>query len=90
MLGEEVSRLEILRTLLVEFDELYHALRQSEPIAKLWRHRLETLGQQVTVKSGPEVWQGYAESVDQDGSLLLRRPDGSLLTIAAGDVTLQV
>jgi len=90
VLGEEVSRLEILRTLLVEFDELYHALRQGEPIAKLWRHRLETLGQQVTVKSGPQIWQGYAESVDRDGSLLLRRPDGSLLTIAAGDVTLQV
>jgi biotin-(acetyl-CoA carboxylase) ligase len=47
------------------------------------------LGQQVTVKCGDEVHQGYAESVDEQGNLLLRRPDGSLLTVTAGDVTLQ-
>jgi len=51
--------------------------------------RLETLGRDITVQCGSEVWQGCAESVDDDGNLLLRRPDGSLLTIAAGDVTLR-
>ena len=51
--------------------------------------RLETLGREITVKCGSDVWQGCAEAVDDDGSLLLRRPDGSLLTIAAGDVTLR-
>ena len=89
MLKEEVSRAEILRALLGEFEELYDAMRQGEPIDKLWRHHLETLGQQVTVKCGDEVHQGYAESVDEEGNLLLRCPDGSLLTITAGDVTLQ-
>jgi BirA family biotin operon repressor/biotin-[acetyl-CoA-carboxylase] ligase len=89
VLKREVSRLEILPALLSEFEELYNALRRGEPIDKLWRHRLETLGREITVKCGSEVWQGYAEAVDDDGNLLLRRPDGSLLTIAAGDVTLR-
>jgi len=90
VLKEEVSRLEMLRSLLGEFEELYSALRQGEPIDKLWRHRLETLGKRVTVRCGEMVQEGYAESVDDEGNLLLRRPDGSLVTIVAGDVTLQV
>lgn len=90
VLQKEVSRLEMLRSLLGEFEELYSALRQGEPIDKLWRHRLETLGKQVTVRSGEMVEEGYAESVDDEGNLLLRRPDGGLVTIVAGEVTLQV
>jgi len=89
-LGEEVSRLEMLRSLLGAFEELYEALRKGEPIDKLWRRYLGTLGKQITVKCGEQVWQGYAESVDDEGNLLLRCPDGSLLTIVAGEVTLQV
>jgi biotin-(acetyl-CoA carboxylase) ligase len=33
--------------------------------------------------------EGYAEDVDEDGNLLLKHDDGSLSTIAAGDVTLR-
>jgi len=50
---------------------------------------LETLGKMVQIKSGKHVEEGYAESVDGDGSLLLRRSDGSLAQITAGDVTLR-
>jgi len=88
-LGHEVSRLEVLRALLGEFEDLYSALRRGEPIEREWRRRLETLGREVTVRSGQEVREGYAESVDEDGNLLLRLRDGSLVTIAAGDVTLR-
>jgi len=90
VLGEEVSRLEVLRALLGSFEELYNALRGGESIAKLWRRQLETLGKQVSVKCGEQVWQGRAESVDDEGNLLLRCTDGRLLTVVAGEVTLQV
>lgn len=89
VLKEEVSRWEMLRSLLGEFEELYSALREGEPIDKLWRRRLETLGNKVMVKCGEVVMEGYAESVDNQGNLLLRCPDGSLLTIVAGQVTLR-
>jgi BirA family biotin operon repressor/biotin-[acetyl-CoA-carboxylase] ligase len=90
VLRQEVSRLEMLQALLGEFDELYQALRRGQSIDREWRRRLETLGREVTVKCGDEIKQGYAESVDEEGNLLLRLPDGSLVTIAAGDVTLHV
>jgi biotin-(acetyl-CoA carboxylase) ligase len=35
------------------------------------------------------VEEGLAEEVDADGNLVLRRADGSHMTIAAGDVTLR-
>jgi biotin-(acetyl-CoA carboxylase) ligase len=79
----------MLQALLSEFEELYLALRRGEPIDKEWRRRLETLGQQITVRSGDTVWEGYAESVDENGNLLLRCRDGGLMTITAGDVTLR-
>lgn len=88
-LGRKVSRQKVLVALLNEFDSLYAALRRGEPIHLQWRQRLETLGRKVTVRCGDEVQQGYAESVDEEGNLLLRHDDGSLSTIAAGDVTLR-
>jgi BirA family biotin operon repressor/biotin-[acetyl-CoA-carboxylase] ligase len=88
-LGREVPRQKVLVALLNESDLLYAALRSGEPIHQQWRERLETLGRRVTVRCGDEVQQGYAEDVDEDGNLLLRHNDGSLSTLAAGDVTLR-
>ena len=88
MLGREVSRRDMLAGLLGEFETIYSALRRGEPIDREWRRRLETLGKKISVRCGDEVQEGIADEVDEDGNLLLRRPDGSLVTIAAGDVTL--
>jgi len=87
--GHEVSRLEVLVSLLQEFEQLYQALCRGEPIHQRWLSRLETLGRKVRVSLGDRVEEGYAESVDEQGNLMLRRPDGSLVTIVAGDVTLR-
>jgi len=53
-----------------------------------WRSRLETLGRQVRVQFGDDVEEGVAEDVDAEGNLLLRRADGSVVALSAGDVTL--
>jgi len=88
-LGREVSRLDLIRRLLVEVERLYLALPSGEFIYQQWRDRLVTLGRRVQVRWGKTVYQGIAESVARDGSLLLRRTDGSLTKIVAGDVTLR-
>ena len=88
-LGREVSRLELVRWLLVEIERLYLALRVGESIYEEWRDRLVTLGRRVSAKWGTTSYEGIAESVDRDGSLLLRNLDGNLTRIVAGDVTLR-
>jgi BirA family biotin operon repressor/biotin-[acetyl-CoA-carboxylase] ligase len=88
-LGRKVSRLELIRQLLVEMERLYLALPTGESIYVEWRDRLVTLGQKVNVTWGETSYEGIAESVARDGSLMLRRSDGSLTRILAGDVTLR-
>jgi BirA family biotin operon repressor/biotin-[acetyl-CoA-carboxylase] ligase len=88
-LGKEVSQLEVLLHLLNEVEFFYLALRRDEPVHEEWRSKLETLGKVVQVKTGTDVEKGYAESVDEDGALMLRRSDGTLVRIVAGEVTLR-
>ncbi len=87
-LGRDVSRLSIIRCLLVETERVYLALSAGGSIYEEWRDSLVTLGRRVCVKTGEAIYEGVAESVARDGSLLLRGPDGSLTRIVAGDVTL--
>ena len=88
-LGRELALLEVIHCLLVETEKLYLALPEGDAVYREWRHRLVTLGQKVVASSREERYQGIAESVARDGSLLLRQPDGSLVKIVAGDVTLR-
>lgn len=89
--GREVSRLAVLQALLTEVEARYdtlHAARQGELWAA-WRRRLGTLGRRVTVTEGDHREVGTAVDVAPDGSLILRRDDGSEVAIAVGDVTLR-
>jgi len=88
-MGRDVSRLSIIRCLLVETERVYLALSAGGSIYEEWRDSLVTLGRRVRVKTGEAIYEGVAESVARDGSLLLRGPDGSLTRIVAGDVTLR-
>lgn len=88
-LGREVSREALAAGILNEFEALYLAAQAGEPIDQEWRARLSMLGKQVQVRLGGQVEEGLAEDVDGDGNLVLRRADGSRVTIAAGDVSLR-
>jgi len=39
----------------------------------------------VRIKSGKSVEEGLAQSINPDGSITLRRANGSLVTIATGE-----
>jgi BirA family biotin operon repressor/biotin-[acetyl-CoA-carboxylase] ligase len=88
-LGREVSRLELLRRVLTELEPLYLSVASGDAVFNRWRDSLVTLGQKVTARSDESVYQGVAESVARDGGLLIRRADGSLTKVVAGDVTLR-
>ncbi|MBI2860425.1 MAG: biotin--[acetyl-CoA-carboxylase] ligase [Chloroflexi bacterium] len=87
--GAAVSPMLLVRRLLTELDRLYLALPSGDTVYNEWRERLVTLGKPVTVRSASEALEGVAESVDRDGSLMLRLPDGSCTRVIAGDVSLR-
>ena len=87
--GEEVSRPVLLRNLFLEMEKLYLCLQAGESPLSEWRDNLITLGKNIHVRAGDDVFEGIAESVADDGSLMLRCADGKLLKFMAGDVTLR-
>ena len=87
--GKQVSRKNLLCSLLVNFEKRYARLCEGESQLGEWSEALVTLGQKVTVKTGSKTFNGAAESVDAEGCLRLRLEDGELKVIPAGDVTLR-
>jgi len=87
--GRWISREDVLVTFLQQLEECYDEAITSDRIRLEWASRLVTIGQQVTATFGNQVEKGIAEGVDEDGALLLRRFDGTLIRVAAGDVTLR-
>ncbi|MFC1987138.1 biotin--[acetyl-CoA-carboxylase] ligase [Chloroflexota bacterium] len=88
-LGKDISRLSVVHRLLVEIERLYLALSTGGSIYEEWRDSLVTLGKRVHARTGETIYEGIAESVARDGSLLLRGADGNLIRIVDGDVTLR-
>jgi BirA family biotin operon repressor/biotin-[acetyl-CoA-carboxylase] ligase len=87
--GRHISRLAVIRGLLKELDRLYLSLQSGASLFEEWRDHLVTLGQMVTVTSIDATFEAFAESVEPDGTLLVRCADGSIKRVVAGDVTLK-
>ncbi len=87
--GRTVERLPLIRRLIVDLDRLYLDLKSGGSVYEEWRSRLVTLGKPVTVTSVEGSYDGVAESVERDGSLLVRLANGSTKRVVAGDVTLK-
>jgi len=86
-LGRAVERLDLLVRLLDRIDYWYARL-ENDPLLAAWRSRLNTLGRVVSVMNAAVPLEGVAESVDEDGALLVRTADGALHRVIAGDIVL--
>jgi BirA family biotin operon repressor/biotin-[acetyl-CoA-carboxylase] ligase len=58
-------------------------------VADEWEAHCTTIGRAVTIQTGGRRIRGRAESLDDDGALLLRTEHGHLERITGGDVTLE-
>lgn len=89
--GHSLQRSDLAAAILHELDRDYERIRQQKfaAIADEWESHCTTLGQRVTIRLGARTLQGCAESLDDDGALLLRTEHGRLERIIGGDVSLQ-
>ena len=77
--------------LAASFARLLGLWRSSEPglLARAWLARAHPIGTRLTVHAGPDdAVSGSFDGLEPDGALRLRRDDGSLEVIRAGDVEL--
>jgi BirA family biotin operon repressor/biotin-[acetyl-CoA-carboxylase] ligase len=86
---QKVNRSELAVAILRELDRDYDLVKkgQFEVLAEQWQERCSTLGCQVSIRVGDRVIRGRAESLDDDGALLVRAQHGHLERIIGGDVT---
>ncbi len=77
--------------LAASFTRLLGLWRGTEPglLAKAWLARAHPLGTRLTVHSSPDLMvSGRFDGLEPDGALRLRRDDGGLEIVRAGDVEL--
>ena len=89
--GAPVARPALATAILRELDEDYARVCAGKftNLADEWEAHCTTIGKNVVVHVGDRKIRGRAESLDADGSLLLRTEHGTLEPIFGGDVTLE-
>jgi BirA family biotin operon repressor/biotin-[acetyl-CoA-carboxylase] ligase len=89
--GRTVSRPELATTILHELDHDYARVcgHFFADVADEWEAHCTTIGHTVTIQIGRRRVSGRAESLDDDGALLLRTEHGHLERVTGGDVTLE-
>lgn len=84
-LGRPLNRAELLDTLTRQLDHWREHIPEGG-VYRAWHSRLNMLGQTVSIDTGGERLQGIAESVRDDGALMLRLPGGEVRIVTAGDL----
>lgn len=90
-LGRTVDRPALAAAILRELDEAYAAILEDRfaALADEWSDACITLGRAVTVTAGQRRIVGRAESLDEEGALLVRTEYGHLERVVGGDVALE-
>ena len=90
--GRYINRSFVLKTLIKELNYYYSQIGDSESLPLKWSEKLSTLGEMVTLSLGQNPYEhaasGLAESINEDGGLIIKKDDGSFFIANAGEVTL--
>jgi len=89
--GRTIQRPELAAAILRELDMDYGRICAGKfaAVADEWEAQCATIGNDVTIRIGGRTIRGHAESLGDDGALLVRTEHGHLERITGGDVTLE-
>jgi BirA family biotin operon repressor/biotin-[acetyl-CoA-carboxylase] ligase len=90
-LGKPVSRPDLAVAILRELDRDYARLAAGEfaAVADEWEEHCATIGREIAIRTGERRVRGRAESLGEDGALLLRTEHGHLERVTGGDVEME-
>ena len=89
--GKVISRPELAVAILRELDRDYARIASGQftAVADEWEEHGTTIGREIMIRTGDRRIRGRAESLGEDGALLLRTEHGHLERIVGGDVTIE-
>ncbi len=88
-LGQEVNRAELIALSMNYFEQYYEVFCKTGDLSQLkdeYNEYLLNLGRVVRVMQPGEEFTGTAEGIDEMGQLLVRKDDGELVSVYAGEV----
>jgi len=90
-LGRPVSRPQLAVAILRELDDDYARIGAGRfaELADEWEKHCSTIGRNVAIRAGDRQIRGRAETLSEEGALLLRTEHGHLERIVGGDVTIE-
>lgn len=89
--GENVSRKDVLASVLYEFEILYENFKINgiKSIIQEFKSYSVTIGKQVRVVSISESFEGEAVDITEEGALIVKLKDGSKRQVISGDVSVR-
>jgi len=89
--GKNISRIKLLNSILQEIEKGYSLLQENKflQIRKQWNSFSLIKGKRVKIIYPDHSEEGIAESVDEDGYLILKDDNGNKKKIVCGDVSLR-
>ncbi|MBW1973883.1 MAG: biotin--[acetyl-CoA-carboxylase] ligase [Deltaproteobacteria bacterium] len=91
-LDKKIDRVSFTCSLFENIEKLYDILLKqgTEKILSLWRERAKIEGKELEVISlNNEIISGKAIGVDNTGALLIKKKNGKIVKVIAGDVTIK-
>ena len=88
-LPAKVDENELIAIFLNEFEKVYQLYKDGEieTILKDWRDLADTIGKYVNItQTGGKITQGYVVGINNEGSLIIERQDGTLEKIISGEL----
>lgn len=88
--GRQFSRTDMIISILKEMQKWYDVLLSNGKMEILshWQKLSSTIGKKVKATIWDNVYIGLAETIDNDGLLILRLQDNTCMKIDAGDITM--
>lgn len=89
--GLTISRKEVFAAVLKHLEAQYNEVIMEgfENTLNEWRRLNVVLGKEVQVKMPDSSYVGFADDIDEDGNLLVTKPDGTTSRVVAGDVSVR-
>ena len=88
-LGKEVDREAVIHGLLRQIEKASADLLAPGKWMEAYRENCITLGKAVQVIGGETIRQGFAETMDDTGALVVRFADGSRARVSSGEVSVR-
>ena len=88
-LPTDIDENELIAIFLNEFENVYQLYKDGEieTILKDWRDLSDTIGKYVNItQTGGKITQGYVIGINNEGSLIIERQDGTLEKIISGEL----